>query len=326
MRALTLSVLRLLSEHEFRSGQALASRLNISRASVWGALNEAQAAGLRIQRVHGRGYRLPRALDWLDEDAIARRLGGTGITLQVVPCVESTNSALLSLAETGAASGLALAAEVQTRGRGRLGRAWHSGIAGALTFSLLWRFERGVSGLAGLSLAVGVAVARVLNREGVAVGLKWPNDVLWQGRKLGGILIEVRGDSLGPCAAVIGIGLNVRLDAADRKRIDQATADFSDALAPPLGRSRWLAALLAELAATLTTFAQSGFAPFRGDWIGSSMHQGEEVHLRLPDGRSVRGVSRGVDEQGRLLVDTGERLETYLSGEVSMRVEHDPRD
>ena len=84
--------------------------------------------------------------------------------------------------------------------------------------------------------------------------------------------------------------------------------------------------MLAERAHTLTAFAQSGFAPFRDDWSGYSMHQGEEVQLRLPDGRSVRGVSCGIDEQGRLLVDTGERIEAYLSGEVSMRVEHDPRD
>jgi BirA family biotin operon repressor/biotin-[acetyl-CoA-carboxylase] ligase len=140
VQPLAFDVLRLLSEHEFRSGEALAAQLEVSRASVWGALNAAQAAGVRIHRVHGRGYRLAAPVDWLDGERLARATLGSGLTIAIVNCCESTNAALLARAEEGVASGTVLAAEWQTRGRGRLGRRWQSGFSAALTFSILWRF------------------------------------------------------------------------------------------------------------------------------------------------------------------------------------------
>jgi BirA family biotin operon repressor/biotin-[acetyl-CoA-carboxylase] ligase len=199
-------------------------------------------------------------------------------------------------------------------------------LGSALTFSLLWRFEKSVAGLAGLSLAVGVGIVRTLRRLGAGVELKWPNDVLYQGRKLGGILIEVRGDALGPCNAVIGIGLNVHLRGAERAAIDQAVADLSEAVTQAISRTRLLIELLGELYVVLETFAAHGFAAIRGEWVDYHCHQDQAVRLSLPDGSAVRGVARGVDESGRLLLEVGTVVKAYLAGDVSLRSAHDTGD
>ena len=293
--------------------------LDVSRASVWGALNEAEAAGVAIHRVHGRGYRLAYPVDWLDAERIAAATASSGLTIEIVNHCVSTNAALLACADSAAAHGRVLAAELQTGGRGRLGRQWQSGFASSLTFSVLWRFPRGTTSLAGLSLAVGVAIARVLQQRGVEAQLKWPNDILWRGRKLGGVLIEVRGEALGPCTAVIGIGLNIRLDAAQRKHIEQPVADLLETGAPPLSRSDWLIGMLNELAHMLQGFDTVGFAQLRDEWSRYCAHHEKPVRLVLPDGRALEGIAIGVDAEGRLLVESAGRRAAYVSAEVSLR-------
>src|SRR5262249_51821414 len=154
--------------------------------------------------------------------------------------------------------------------------AWHAGVGGALMFSMLWRFSQGAGGLAGLSLAVGVALARGLSAvSGRDIALKWPNDIVAEGTKLGGILIEVAGDVLGPSAAVIGVGLNVQLSESVRCAIDQAATDLESILAAPVDRNELLAALLIELERTLARFAVEGFAPLRPEWERYHVHQGK---------------------------------------------------
>lgn len=320
MRALTFHVLRLLSSGEFHSGEALARRLAVTRASVWNALNEAQSAGLSVQRVRSRGYRLLDPLDWIDAAAVERALADVPLRLEVVDQCASTNMLLLERAERAEPSGLVIAAELQSRGRGRLGRPWRSGLANALTFSLLWRFERGAAGLAGLSLAVGVAIARALRQRGAQVELKWPNDLQWRGRKLGGILIELRGDALGPCVAVIGIGINIRLDDAARRAIDQPVCDAADAGAGGITRTEWLTLLLRELHATLRRFERDGFEPLRAEWDCYHAHRERPVRIELPDGSRVYGKAIGVDGQGALRVERDDGcVHVFISGEVSLR-------
>ena len=131
----------------------------------------------------------------IDHDAIAVHITRPSrFTLEIVDEAASTNTLLLERAAKGARSGEALAAEWQTHGRGRLGRLWHAAPCGALTFSLVWRFARGSAALAGLSLAAGLALVRALTKLGVSdVRVKWPNDLVWHGRKLAGILIEMQG-------------------------------------------------------------------------------------------------------------------------------------
>ncbi len=169
MNALTFQALRMLADGEFRSGEAMARVLGVSRASVWNALHALDASGIEIFRVRGRGYRLAEPLSLLANDAIESALGAAAprFSIEVIDRVESTNTLLMQRAAAGARSGTVIAAEWQTDGRGRRGRAWHALPGAALTFSLLWRFEQGAGLLAGLSLAVGVAVTRALAQCGV---------------------------------------------------------------------------------------------------------------------------------------------------------------
>ncbi len=180
-RPLTFALLRLLADGEFHSGQVLARQLGISRASVHNALCNVDGYGIELYRVRGRGYRLARPTQWLDADLVAAGLGRLGkhYVIQVLDSAPSSNTLLLQRAMQGAASGSVLAVEWQSGGRGRLGRSWYSGLGDALTFSVLRRFDCGLSRLSGLSLATGVALMRALREFGVeSAALKWPNDVL----------------------------------------------------------------------------------------------------------------------------------------------------
>src|SRR5882672_2541166 len=224
----TLEVLRLLQNGEFRSGEAIGKALGITRGSVSNALANIDAFGLTVHKVHGRGYRLVTPVQWLSRDQILAQFGGQArFDIEVVDETASTNTDLLERAAQGAPSGTVLVAELQTRGRGRRGRVWHAGLGGALTFSVLWRFEQGAGFLAGLGLAVGVALVRALRSLGVEdATLKWPNVLLIRHQKLAGTLVEIQGDVLGPSLAVVGVGLNFRLDASTREHIDQAVTDL----------------------------------------------------------------------------------------------------
>jgi len=326
VKTTTAGVLRLLADGEFHSGVALAQALGVSRASVWNAVRELETMGTAVYKVHGRGYRFPHALSLLDRAAIERALGplAARLSVEVRTAAASTNALLLERAAAGAASGTVIAAEWQSAGRGRRGRAWHSGIGGGLAFSMLWRFAQGASELSGLSLAVGVALARGLaTLVGPGIALKWPNDIMADGGKLGGILIELAGDVLGPGAAVIGVGINVRLSAGVRAGIDQPATDLESMLDGPVDRNALLAGLLAELDRALAVFTAAGFGPFRSEWESRHVHQGKPVTVLLPDGRSEQGEARGVAEDGSLLLETPSGMTRFHSGEVSLRPERE---
>jgi BirA family transcriptional regulator, biotin operon repressor / biotin---[acetyl-CoA-carboxylase] ligase len=322
MNALSFQALRLLADGEFRSGEAMARTLRVSRASVWNALSGLDEVGIDLHRVRGRGYRLAQPFNLLDAQSVLAALAGAArfFKIEVRDRAESTNTLLLEHAAQGAATGSVIAAEWQTHGRGRRGSVWHAAPGATLTFSVLWRFQQGAGFLAGLSLAVGVAVARALAALGVHdAGLKWPNDVLWRGRKLAGILIEMQGDMLGPSAAVIGIGLNCRLPAVLRGRIDQPAVDLETACSAASDRNHAFALLLIELARVLDAFAQDGFAPLRDEWQRRHVYQRQPVELALPDGAVVSGTAEGVAEDGALLLATQSGQRRFHSGDVRLR-------
>jgi BirA family biotin operon repressor/biotin-[acetyl-CoA-carboxylase] ligase len=193
-------------------------------------------------------------------------------------------------------------------------------LGNALTFSLLWRFESGLAALSGLSLAVGVAMMRALDKLGVTgVGLKWPNDILAPKGKLAGILIEAQGDMLGPSAVVIGVGLNLRLPQTMVQRIDQAVSDLAHCVAAMPERNILLALLLQELADMLGVFAESGFAPLRAEWENYHVYQNKQVKMLLPDGTQAVGVVLGVNDDGALRVETKQGAQIFHAGEISLR-------
>jgi BirA family biotin operon repressor/biotin-[acetyl-CoA-carboxylase] ligase len=281
----------------------------------------------------------------LDAPRLVAALGQASrrFDVDLLPQCDSTNSMLLNRAEVGAASGTVVAATLQTAGRGRRGREWIAAPGDSLTFSLLWRFAPGSVPI-GLSLAVGVAVARALEkvmRSGIqpdgagdtpqrfesdrrgysavsgkhpwGVALKWPNDVLYQGKKLGGILVELLPGA--PHVAVIGIGINRRLPAALPHDV-RATAT---ALDDPIEINVLLAALLSELLTVLESFAIAGFAALRADWLARHAFQDAPVVLLSDFSPSRHGICRGVDKDGALLLEVDGHIERILSGEISLR-------
>jgi BirA family biotin operon repressor/biotin-[acetyl-CoA-carboxylase] ligase len=317
-------VLSCLADGRFHSGEAIAGRLGLSRAAVWKATRGLMAAGIEVHAVRGRGYRLAAAHEPLDADAIRTEIG-TGAAallnhLEILRETDSTNRHLMSRALEGASSGSACLAESQREGRGRRGRRWHSPPGRNIYLSLLWRYPEGPEVLAGLSLAVGVVAARVMRDAGLEdVALKWPNDLLCRGRKLGGVLLESSGESGGRCHVVVGIGLNVGMPAVGPEAIDQPWCDLASELGSRTPSRNHLAGhLLDGLLPLLESYAETGLEPFLDDWQALDTLVGCEVRLQLGP-REVVGVHGGVGRDGALLLDHDGERRHYHGGEVSLR-------
>ena len=319
----TRALLDTLADGHTHSGAALARRLGVSRAAVWKQIETLRAAGLPVLAEGGRGYRVERPLQMLDAGAIGAALPRAVRALW--PCIEvrwqldSTSSELLRAAED-LPGATALFAEWQTAGRGRRGRGWLAPPLLGLTFSLLWRFEHGYAALAGLSLAIGVAVAETLRALGARdVALKWPNDVQHGGRKLAGILVELGGEFLGPCHAVIGIGLNLHLPRSMREAAGQPVADLAEACGDAMpARNALAAALLAALGEALEQFAHGGFAAFAARYAALDALAGREVTVEAGE-RRYRARAAGVDARGALRVRRGDGVVVLDSADVSVR-------
>ena len=323
MSELTFRALRALADGRLHSGEDMARALGRSRATLSEALKIAPELGVDLFSVRGKGYRLAAPIEFLDAAAIGARLAAEGsrVRLQVADQVDSTSTRLLELAAGGAPSGTCLAAEWQSAGRGRRGRSWVSSVGGSLTFSLLWRFERGAGHLGGLSLAAGVAVARALAECGVArAQVKWPNDVVCDFRKLAGILVETNGEIQGPTVAVVGVGVNYRLGESAIDRIDQPVADVARCAEPAPSRSAVLAALLSHLGRALEDFDRRGFSGVREAWRDLHAYQGRAVRVIPPRDAPFDAEVADVAPDGALVVTTADgRTHTLSSAEISLR-------
>jgi len=320
----TWQLLNILADGEFHSGEVLGEQLGVSRASVFNALADVAGHGVALQRIRGRGYRLAHSWQRLERDEVLRRLGKDAgqFNIEILPQAASSNTLLLQrigsdTANGATPSGSVIAVELQTAGRGRMGRVWHSGLGDTLTFSLLWRFDCGLNALSGLGLAAGVAIVRALDKLGAqAVRLKWPNDIMTGQGKLGGVLIEAQGDMLGPSAVVIGIGLNCFLPAHLGNRIGQPASALNEVCRNMPTRNQLLAIVLQELAEALRQFAQSGFAVFRDEWERYHIHQNWPIQLRMADGSVMNGIARGVSSSGELCLETAQGMRQFNSGET----------
>ena len=323
MSALTFQALRRLADGRFHSGEDIARALKRSRATLSQALKCAPEFGVELFSVPGKGYRLAEPIEFLDAGAIAARLRvrGARVHLEVVDAIDSTSTQLLERAAAGAPSGTCLAAEWQSSGRGRRGRTWVSSLGGSLTFSLLWRFERGAGHLGGLSLAVGEAVARALSECGVErVQVKWPNDVVADFRKLAGILVETSGEMQGPSVAVIGVGVNYRLGERVLDLIDQPVTDVAQCSPAAASRSELLARLLENLAASLQDFERRGFAASRDAWRALHAYQGRRVRVVPVREAAFDAEVVDVAPDGALVVATADgRTVNLSSAEISLR-------
>jgi len=318
-------LLQLLSDGQFHSGEALGVTLGVSRMAVWKHLKALRELGVDCEIVRGKGYRLPAATELLDDAAIvAGANAGTRSALAAVDiqlAVDSTNNRLREQALQGAPAGSVCLAEMQHAGRGRHGRAWVSPFAANLYLSLLWRSTAGAASLGGLSLVTGIAVLRSLHDFGVdSAGLKWPNDILADSAKLAGILIDVVGESSGPCAVIIGVGVNVAMPQPAAANIDQTWTDLQTLTGhADISRNRLAARLLDHVLPAVAEFEAQGLQPFLEEWHRHDIVSGRDVDLRLATG-VIRGTARGIDAGGALLVDTAAGRRRFVSGEVSVRI------
>ena len=320
MSQLTFPILNLLADGQFHSGEALAQRFKVTRATIWNAIQHAESLGVEVFSVRGRGYKLPQAIELLDKNLVLNAIGeqSAWFNLQILDEVASTNTYLMQ--QKVSAHATCVAAHIQSKGKGRRGRTWVSQLGASLTFSLLWRFQCGAAALSGLSLAVGVALIRALNSLGVQQAqLKWPNDVLVNGHKLAGILIELQGDLEGPSAAVIGVGVNLHLPKNVLDSIDQPAIDLSNVSVRPINQSELLGVILKHLADVLSGFETHGFIGLRDEWLRYHAYENKPVRMLLPNGTAINGVVKNVADDGILLVETALGLQRFSAGEISLR-------
>lgn len=320
------ALLRRLADGRTHSGQKLADAFGVSRAAVWKRVGSIRAAGLHVASAPGIGYRLERGLELLDAGriraALGPRAGDRGIA--VFPVVDSTNRWLADRARAGADSGALCLAEMQTAGRGRRGRAWVSPFGANLYLSMLWRFEQGAASLGGLSLAAAVGTVRALESKGMTgAAIKWPNDLYFDGRKLAGLLVEISGENTGPCRAVIGLGLNLRMPESARRAVGQPLAELVELPgADAVGRNELAAAVIGAWDEALDRFAREGLAPFLDDYRRLDLTRGRDVTLDAGAGR-YQGTALGVDGQGRLRIRLAQGERAFAGGEVSLRLAPD---
>lgn len=315
-------LLEILADGRFHSGAQLGQRLGVSRAAVWKHVKALAALGIDCHSVPGKGYRLAAPLEMMRQElilgAMSDELRPLLSVLEIHSDIVSTNRYLMERAVM-LHSGHVCFAESQSAGRGRRGKEWVSPFARNIYLSVYWQFALSPADLSALGLAMGVAVMRALRQLGVDdAGLKWPNDVLYRGHKLAGILIEMSGESMGPYHVVVGVGLNVDMPQRERLSIDQPWVDLATILHQPVSRNLVAGKLLAEILAALDVYQRCGFAAFRDEWQQCDAFAGAPVMIMTAMAQ-IAGHARGVDEAGALLLETESGMQRFHSGEVSLR-------
>lgn len=320
-----LALLRALADGAWHGGAELAQCLGISRAAVSKQAQSLAAWGAPVSTQRARGYRLEGGLDLLQADRLQHLLGAVVPAggIELFDSLPSTNSYLMARIAAGHWPSVCLA-EHQSAGRGRRGRQWHSPFGRNLYVSVAQRYESGPAALAGLSLAIGAALAQLLTGLGVEkVSLKWPNDVLCGGGKLGGILIELQGDTQGPCWAVAGLGLNVNMLIADGGGIEQAWNSLARASGRAWDRTGLAAQVVEALLRVMHTFPETGLEPWLPSYARFDGLAGRTVHVDWA-GERVDGTARGIAPNGALLLDCAGRQRQIWGGDVSVRAGDGP--
>jgi BirA family biotin operon repressor/biotin-[acetyl-CoA-carboxylase] ligase len=321
-------VFQRLDDRSFQSGEALAADLSVTRAAVWKAVEQLRELGVELDASTNKGYKLGAGVSALSAERIEALLPADVRAhieaLLVEWTIESTNTKLLESLPPAANSAAVVLAEHQTGGRGRRGRGWVAPPGGAICLSLGWQYADMPADLSALSLVVGLCVVNALRELAVNdVRLKWPNDLVTSHGKLGGILIEMRAEAGGPVHVVVGIGLNVILDDAARAAV-KATGNVADDIRTHLpkvpDRNAIVAALLARLVPALEGFPRQGLKPHLADWHQYDALFDQEVRIENA-GEISRGMARGVDAHGALLVETPAGVQRFISGEVTVRVD-----
>jgi BirA family biotin operon repressor/biotin-[acetyl-CoA-carboxylase] ligase len=318
-------LLSIISDGNIHSGEELATQLNISRAAIWKSIKHLESLGVLIEAIHGKGYRLVRAIELLSERKIKKLLSPVAQEcchdIEVLFKTESTNSSLFERLVSEKIHGKIVLAEYQSQGRGRRGNKWLSPLGSGITLSVGWQFDIAPKALSLLSLYMGVAVARTLESEKISeVGLKWPNDILVMNKKIAGILIEVRGEASGPVDVVIGIGMNYELAETVKLDIKQPVTDICSNTQQRLSRNKVVATLISKVFEILNDMETKHSLKLLDEWRALDCYIGRQAKLLLPN-EEIEGVLKGVDNQGSLLMSVAGEVKSYTSGEISLRVQ-----
>ncbi|MFG7353457.1 bifunctional biotin--[acetyl-CoA-carboxylase] ligase/biotin operon repressor BirA [Shewanella oncorhynchi] len=307
-------ILALLSSGQFVSGEQLATELGISRAAVNKHIDALETYGVAIYSVKGRGYKLANPISLIDASRLVQSIDNRCFYFDEIA---STNGFLLDHI-TELKNGDVCVTEYQSAGRGRRGRTWVSPYGHHLYFSLFWTFPQGMAQAMGLSLVVACTLVEVLKSFGVEnIGVKWPNDIYLDNKKLAGILIEMSGQADSQCQLIIGVGVNMAMSEEQGKGIDQPWSDLSELVDMP-DKTALVIALQKQLKRDIQLFEREGLAAFKTRWQAADLFYGREIRLLMGE-KSVEGICRGVDEQGAVLLETADGVQAFIGGEISLR-------
>lgn len=310
-----LTLISILADGEFHSGEQLGESLGMSRAAINKHIQTLRDWGVDVFTVPGKGYSLPEPVQLLDEHFIHSQI--TDGTVAVLPVIDSTNQYLMERIGS-LQSGDACIAEYQQAGRGRRGRKWFSPFGSNLYLSMYWRLEQGPAAAIGLSLVIGIIMAEVLQDLGAKdVRVKWPNDLYLHDRKLAGILVELTGKTGDAAHIVIGAGINLAMRQVVSDIVNQGWINLQEANIA-VDRNQLAVRLINELRSALMTFEQEGLAPFLARWerLDNFIHR--QVKLIIGE-REIYGISRGIDQQGALLLEQDGAVKPWMGGEISLR-------
>lgn len=314
-----LKLIKLLSDGNFHSGEQLGQELGMSRAAINKHIQVIRDWGIDLFTVTGKGYSLPRPIELLDSELIEQHLPQGHF--EVVPIIDSTNQYLLDH-QNELMSGDAVVAEYQSAGRGRRGRQWFSPFGSNLYLSMFWRLEQGPSAVIGLSLVIGIVMAEVLHKLGTeGVKVKWPNDLYRNDKKLAGILVELTGKAGDSANIVIGIGINLAMSNPDADVVNQQWINLYEDNTKGIDRNLLSAELIKALRKGLAQFEQEGFAPFMARWDALDNFINRPVKLLIGN-REIKGIARGIDDRGALLLEREGRIEAFIGGEISLRADN----
>ena len=333
------AIIFLLSDGKFHSGLDLAETLQISEIKVQSLIEELAEWDLEIESLPQQCYRLKGGLSLLDKEKIYSCLEKNAAEklplLEVFDCISSTNDYLLELDRVHSKSNWAILAERQTQGRGRQGRVWISPFARNIHLSLLWHFSKNANELSCLSLAIAISVLESLQdltftknlETPQKLGIKWPNDIIYDQQKLGGILIEFSPQSLQTrsCSAVvIGIGVNASMPP-NISGINQVWTDIQKITQQTVDRSVLAGTLLDGIIKGIILFEEQGFLPFVEKWYEYDLTFGKKVSVITHD-KTILGVGRGINDQGHFLLETENgTIERFMSGDVSIRLANETK-
>ena len=320
-KAIREHLIKALAKGEFVSGQVLGNNLDISRTAISKHIKALTEMGLDIYSVTGKGYKLSQPLNLLNKDIIISLLANSDFIpeVEVHNLIDSTNSYLLRRLPNQLSQGQVCLAEFQSAGRGRRGRQWISPFGSQIYLSMYWHLEQGLSAAMGLSLVTALAVSdAIYSLTKIQVQLKWPNDVYLGGVKLAGILIDLEGQALEASHSVIGIGLNLNMPEQAAQKIDQKWTDLQSHCKSDINRNAFSALLIQHLFKRLHQHQNQGLVGMLEEWHAQDFYLNKRVKL-LTGERITKGICRGVNNQGALMLEVDGQIRSIYGGEVSLR-------